>query len=130
MTHITEPMDLRCKMISKKDFVRIINKLKDANDLQIKEHELLRKHSDNLDGMNVGSLMIIHEGIVVELLNKIMNLPKIEHIGTELEWWLYETDYGRNVGYNWVEIHGARIVIDSAEKLYDYLVGDGMFNAN
>lgn len=37
-------------MISKEEFVKIINKLKEARDLQVEEYMLLSKYSDVLDG--------------------------------------------------------------------------------
>ena len=118
-------------MLSKKEFCEIIEELKDANDLQKEEVELLRKYKSSLDGVNIGSLMIMHEDLVIRLLNKILGLKKIDELGgTELEWWAYETNYGRYKEYNFVEIHGARIVIDTAGKFYDFIMKEGMYNAN
>lgn len=111
-------------MITKEEFIEIIDRLRETNDIIAKINKLVHesKEAKMNDYMDVGSIMICHEDIVVKLLGKLMNLEYIEHIGTELSWWIYETDYGRNKKFNWVEINGKKIKIATAEKLYDYLM--------
>lgn len=113
-------------MITKEEFVEIIERLRETNDIIAKINKLVHesKEAKMNDYMNVGQLMICHEDIVVKLLGKLMNLEYIEHIGTELSWWIYETDYGRDKKRNWIEINGKKIKIATAEKMYDYLMAE------
>lgn len=109
-------------MITKKEFVEIIDRLRNYNDLQNKINDLFKDLIDNneQDFCNAGSICIGHETIVVELLENIFNDKDT------LSWWLYECDYGRNfkLGYMQEEKEGKIINIDlsNTEKLYDYLV--------
>ena len=109
-------------MISKKEFVEIIDRLKETNDFVEKTNDNARKLQDAIrsDFMNAMSLSISHEEIVVELLENIFNDTEI------LVWWLYELDYGRKfeLGCIQEEKEGKIVNIDvsTAEKLYDYLI--------
>ncbi len=107
-------------MISKEEFVKIIKRLRDYNDLQDKINELFRDNIDNqeMDFMNAGSICVGHETIVVELLENIFNDKDT------ISWWLYEQDYGRSVSIDDVfdEEIGKFIDLTTPEKLYDYLI--------
>ena len=106
-------------MLSKEEFVSIINKLRDVDDFVNETNNKARKLNDAIisDFFNASSLSISHEKIVVDLLENIFNDEDI------LEWWLYELDYGRKfkIGYlkdkNGIDVD----VLDSG-KLYDYLI--------
>ena len=104
-------------MITKKEFVNIINRLRNYNDLQNKIDELFENSIDNkeMDFMNAGSICIGHETIVVRLLENIFNDK-----GT-ISWWLYECDYGRDFSLGDLEDNGVEIDLSTPEKLYDYL---------
>lgn len=106
-------------MITKKEFVDIINKLKEVNDFVYETNERARKLNDAIisDFFNASSLSISHENIVVKLLENMFNDTYI------INWWLYELDYGRNfkMGYLQDE-NGLDIDISTADKLYDYLI--------
>lgn len=107
-------------LISKEQFVKIINRLRDYNDLQDKIQDLFKDNIDNqeMDFMNAGSICIGHETIVVELLENMFNDRDT------ISWWLYEQDYGRSVGIDDVfdERTGKYIDLTTPEKLYDYLI--------
>lgn len=79
-------------LINKEEFVRIINRLRDYNDLQGKIQDLFRDNIDNRenDFCNAGSICVGHETIVVQLLENMFN--DIGEYST-LSWWLYENDY-------------------------------------
>lgn len=79
-------------LISKEEFVRIINRLRGYNNLQDKINELFRDNIDNRenDFCNAGSICVGHETIVVQLLENMFN--DIGEYST-LSWWLYENDY-------------------------------------
>ena len=104
-------------MISKDEFVNIINKLIEVNDFVNETNNNARKLNDALitDFFNAGSLIITHETIVVELLGKMFNDKET------LTWWLYELDYGRKFKIGDLQQNGVDIDISTPEKLYDYL---------
>lgn len=68
-------------MISKKEFVDIINRLKEVNDFVDNTNDNARKLHDVIvsDFFNASSLMISHETIVVQLLKNIFNLQDDVH---------------------------------------------------
>ena len=104
-------------MITKKQFVKIINKLKKVNDFVNKTNDEARELDDAIisDFFNAQSLSISHENIVVELLENMFNDTDL------IGWWLYERDYGREEGtVIWED--DKEIDLSTAEKLYDYLI--------
>lgn len=105
-------------MIRKKEFVEIIERLKNYNDLQDKIDDLFKSNIDNkeMDFMNAGSICIGHESVVVELLENMFNTDMISY-------WIYELDYGKEYKDGYVQDgEGNNIDISTAEKLYDYLI--------
>lgn len=107
-------------MITKKEFVEIINRLKEVNDFVETTNNNARKLHDAIvsDFFNASNLMITHEGIVVKLLREMFNLQKDD----TLTWWLYEKDYGRKFKMGDFTIDEVDIDLTTTEKLYDYLV--------
>lgn len=111
-------------MISKKEFVEIIDDLRETNDFVVETNDRARKLKDAIisDFYNTMSLSISHEHLVVLLLEKMFNDKDI------LSWWLYELDYGRNFKMGNLQETKNGIIIDidlsSPEKLYDYLVSE------
>ena len=105
-------------MISKKEFVEIIERIKNYNDLQDKIDDLFKNNIDNkeMDFMNAGSICIGHETIVVKLLENIFNDKDT------ISWWIYECNYGRDFSLGDLEVNGVEIDLSTAEKLYDYLI--------
>lgn len=107
-------------MISKEEFVKIINRLRDYNDLQDKIQDLFRDNIDNqeMDFINAGSICVGHETIVIQLLENMFN----DKNGL-ISWWIFERDYGREVLTTDVkDNNGKYIDLSTPEKLYDYLV--------
>ena len=108
-------------MITKQEFVKIINRLRDYNNLQDKIQELFKDNIDNqeMDFMNAGSICVGHETIVVKLLENMFN-----DRGNLISWWLYEQDYGRSVNIDDVFDEEIEKFVDltTPEKLYDYLI--------
>lgn len=107
-------------MISKKQFVDIVKKLREVDDFVNETNERAKKLNDAIvsDFYNTQSLAISHESIVVQLLEDMFEDNDI------ISWWLYELDYGRKyTKYCIQDANGINIDLSSAEKLYDYLVG-------
>jgi len=106
-------------MISKEKFVKIINRLKETDDLQTQINKLFRNSTDNIlnDFCNAGSICIMHEDLVVDLLNDMFGN------NYTLSWWLYEIDYGRKYKKGDIQDEkGKNIDLSTVEKLYDNLI--------
>jgi hypothetical protein len=111
-------------MITEQEFVRIIDDLKEANDIKEKIREIYRNARDNVryDYMNAGSLMIAHEDNIVFLLEKIFGLGR----DNTLQYWLYECDYGKEFEIGWIEEpDGTKPDLTTASNLYYYLLKEG-----
>ena len=107
-------------LITKQEFVKIINRLKETDDIKNKINDLIRTSTDTRisDFTNASSLMICHEDIVVELLKKMFDDTEDSVIG----YWLYECDYGRKYDEMGIYNYGKKLDLSTAEKLYDYLI--------
>lgn len=107
-------------IISRDEFVKIIKRLRDYNDLQHEINNLFKNSIDNRenDFTNAGSICVGHETIVVKLLENMFN------DNTNLiSWWIYEQDYGRTVSIDDIQDeNGSDIDLTTPEKLYDYLI--------
>ena len=109
-------------MISKKEFVEIIDDLRETNDFVVETNDRARKLKDAIisDFYNTMSLSISHENIVVHLLENMFNDKDI------ISWWLYDLDYGRKFELGCIQEAKDGLIINidlsSAEKLYYYLV--------
>lgn len=106
-------------MISKEQFISIIDKLKEVDDFVKETNDRARKLNDAIisDFFNASSLSISHENIVLKLLENMFNDKEI------LGWWLYELDYGRKFKQGYLkDDEGTDIDVSTAEKLYDYLI--------
>ena len=108
-------------MITKKEFVDIINRLKETDDFVNMVNNKARELRDAIesDFFNACGLSISHESTVVKLLEDIFNDYDT------ISWWLYELDYGRNFEMAYlIDENKNEIDVSSAEKLYDYLVAN------
>lgn len=105
-------------MISKQEFIDIIDKLKEVNDFVDEVNSKARKLDDAIisDFFNASSLSISHENIVVRLLKNMFNDYDM------ISWWIYEVNYGRNTDMAWVEENGVKTYLYTAEDLYNYLI--------
>ena len=105
-------------MISKKEFVKIINRLKETNDFVEETNDRARKLQDAIesDFFNAMGLSISHESLVVRLLEDIFDDKDI------ISWWIYELNYGKDYKDGcFTEENGIIIDVSTAGKLYDYL---------
>ena len=106
-------------MITKKQFVEIINRLKSVNDFVEETNDKARKLKDAIesDFYNTMSLSISHESIVVTLLENMFSCGDI------ISWWIYDLEYGTKYKDGCItEQDGSIIDVSTVEKLYDYLI--------
>ena len=105
--------------LTKQKFVEILNRLREATELVDKVEELFRSSRENLecDFCNGAGLQISHEGIVVKLLEKLMQ----DSFGI-ISYFIYELDYGKTYQEGCIFDQSGNIDISTSEKLYDYLL--------
>lgn len=105
--------------LTKQEFVDILNRLREATELVDKVEELFRDSRENLecDFCNGAGLQISHEGIVVKLLEKLM-----QDSAGNISYFIYELDYGKEYREDCVSDKNGNIDISTPEKLYDYLM--------
>ena len=105
--------------LTKQEFVEILNRLREATELVDKVEELFRSSRENLecDFCNGAGLQISHEGIVVKLLEKLMQ----DSFGI-ISYFIYELDYGKTYQEGCIFDQSGNIDISTSEKLYDYLL--------
>ena len=105
--------------LTKLEFVEILNRLREATELVDKVEELFRSSRENLecDFCNGAGLQISHEGIVVKLLEKLMQ----DSFGN-ISYFIYELDYGREYQEGCVSDKNGNVDIGTPEKLYDFLM--------
>ena len=105
-------------IVSKEEFVEIINRLKETDEVVCKVNNIFDNTADSIMTCNLNAthLMICHEDIVVKLLEKIFNDEDV------LTYWLYEKNYGRDYKKDDIIVNGKKIDLSTPEKLYDYLI--------
>ena len=105
--------------LTKLEFVEILNRLREATELVDKVEELFRSSRENLecDFCNGAGLQISHEGIVVKLLEKLMQ----DSFGN-ISYFIYELDYGREYQEGCVSDKNGNVDIGTPEELYDFLM--------
>lgn len=102
--------------MNKKQFITIIEDLKDYD----------RKIQELMD-VNVSLAMGIVEKYdlketVIKSLEYAMKVTVDPHFGSDISWWVYETDYGKHCNKVWVS--EKEYTIKNAEDLYDFIKGD------
>lgn len=110
--------------LTKREFVDILNRLREATELVDKVEELFRDSRENLecDFCNGAGLQISHEGIVVKLLEKLMQ----DTFGN-VSYFIYGLDYGREYQEGCISDKNGNIDISTPEKLYDFLMLEHVF---
>jgi hypothetical protein len=108
--------------LSKEKFVDIIERLREASELVDKVEELFRNSRGNIDCdfCNGAALQISHEGVVVDLLQKLMRDEEVENIS----YFIYELEYGKQFELGMVMDGDTPIDMGAPGKLYDYLVAE------
>ena len=109
-------------MIDKEKFCKIIEELRDIEEIQGKIKDIFRNSKNEIlrDFGSPYTLVVPTDHIVVELLKDSFGLDN----DNTLEWWIWEMNYGKNVtAEDVIDENGKFIDITTPEKLYDYLVG-------
>ena len=109
-------------ILSEKEFVDIINRLREASDLQGQVDKLFRNSKENIenDFCNAAALQISHESSVVFLLKRIM-CDQYEYI----DYFIYELDYGRKYETGMITDENGQD-IHTPKLLYDFISNNGV----
>lgn len=111
-------------ILSEQEFVNIINRLREASDLQAQVDKLFRNSRENIenDFCNAAALQISHESTVVFLLKRIMH-DQYEYI----DYFIYELDYGRKYEAGMItDENDQDIDIHTPKLLYDFISNNGV----
>lgn len=121
---VKEQENLKAKsVLTEQEFVDIINRLREAADLQEQVDKLFRNSRENIesDFCNAAALQISHESLVVFLLKRIMR-DRYEYI----DYFIYKLDYGRKYETGMItDESGQDIDIHTPNLLYDFISNDG-----
>lgn len=105
-------------MISKESFVTALNAIKNKSDAL---DDVLK----GLMGLRLDISEYMMQQDIIDLIHSNMNIKCVEGIGSTLEWWIYETNFGRDFEPEITLTEDGTekvITLDTPEKLYDYLV--------
>ena len=110
-------------MISKQEFVKYINFLRELDSRELKFQKSLE---ECFGKENVGHFFVFNSTTptIVEMLCKLLDIePDLEdNFGDDLHYFIYELDYGDAKGANEaIEAYGKTWDLSSPEKFYDYL---------
>lgn len=105
-------------MISREGFKKAIK--------AIEEQQSLMEKLDDINFMGLAT-DIAENGLIdtlISVLEESFNLYTDPHLGSTLSWWIYETkdDKSNAILYDDEEV----IKLDTVDKLYDYLVEEGI----
>ena len=117
-------------MISKQEFVKYINFLRELDNRELKSQKSLE---ECFGKENVGHFFFFFSIMptVVEMLCKLLDIePNLEdNFCDDLHYFIYELDYGDANGANKaIETYGKTWDLSSPEKFYDYLCAMKQFD--
>ena len=112
---------------TKEEFLKCMNYIIRKDEAESKMCSIMSEYSDvYIDGILPIDAGV---GIIIDLLEKLFELPVDEMYGTTLSWWMYEKDYGKNFKVidleytNIPEDHKLRKPdLSSLDNLYDCLM--------
>ena len=103
-------------MLSKKTFVGAIESIEKQMKLDCELNHQLAK-MDNMSSLWLTDKMM---GVVTLILDEVMGCEKIEHVGTDIDYFMYEHNFGKRKS-PFCEIGKKKIYVKNASQLYDYI---------
>lgn len=104
-------------MISKQEFLKAIKTIEDY-DIKL---DAIRAISPSLS-LGIVELTERVQDTYIRLLELNCELDPDINYGTDISWWIYETDFGRKKNMNKIYIGKKAYTIDTAEDLYNFIV--------
>lgn len=115
---------MKYPIISKADFCKYINLIKKMDEKEDKLTDAFRELDENADVVMIG-LYSSERFAIMDILNTVMDAPIDELIGSDIEYFCWELDYGERYTEGAVtDADGNDIDMGTPEALYDYLVED------
>lgn len=105
--------------MEKRKFVQIMNKLQE---LEEKQDALCDAMSELSPDFSVDFYPLDEcINIIVDLLNDEFNLSSDDPCGSDIEYYMYELEFGEKGNEMPIEENGVNYYLTDAEKLYDYI---------
>lgn len=108
-------------MIKKENFCRLIKTIQAYTDELEDIHEVMPGLQEDIIDLT-GDLV----SEMVEFLDAEMGLPKEEHIGSTISWWIWDCNFGKEHPDIFIKSkdgrHESTFHLNTVEKLYDYLI--------
>lgn len=108
-------------MITKESFIAILDAIRTQSKQDDKNGDLLTLISDPAEQ---NYKVIFSTPIIQELINILSNEMKCQStdsVGTDIEYWIYEAEYGEKFDKMWRK-DGSEVSIKTAGELYDWLI--------
>ena len=102
-------------MITKELFCETVRELQRAYDYQEGLNQYFK--NNDVDGYVYQPDCSL---VLIKVLEKVMNLPVDDRVGSDLSYFCYELNFGRNFKEGDVTDDGRNVDFSSPESLYDY----------
>ena len=113
---------MKNNILSKEQFVEIMNKMRELSDFWDEVLSLYDKHYFEAPYVND----LTDE--LITTLEVMFNAPYNEDFGSDIAFFIYDLNFGRDWGPDSIECNGEPVDLSSAEKLYDWLISQGEEN--
>lgn len=117
---------MKFPIISKDQFCKYIDVLKKMDDKENLLTNTFQEIDENGEGeVNLIALYSNERDTIIELLNTAMEAPIDIHIGSDIEYFCYDLNFGKEYKnrQDWIQDENGHIIdLSTPEKLYDYLV--------
>lgn len=105
--------------LSKEEFVKVINEI----ERQFKFRDALNEVYEDYDGTAPWDPSSVLIDKMVHLLNVMFDLEETATFESDIDYFIFELDFGRNPDDLYIEEKdGNKIYISSAEELYDWII--------
>lgn len=109
-------------MISKESFIKTLAAIRKQRELDNSNSELLTKFADPESDFRDVVFTTPMVGTIIEILASEMKSRQDAYFGNDIEYWIYEADYGEN--YDTIWQNDRAVSVKTAGDLYDFLTGD------
>ena len=106
----------RSNILSREQFIKIINKMMELSDFWDEVFTLYDKHYFEAPLVNDMTDELIMT------LETMFNAPDNEDFGSDIAFFVYELNFGRDWEPTSITCNGEVVDLSSAEKLYDWLI--------
>ena len=110
-------IDTKLEVLSREDFKARMTDIKTISDREDQIMDILYKNGISIDNS------LVNEAIAVSIkcLNSAMRLNNTTPIGSEIEYYIYELDWGKK-GKDAITYGERKISLTNLDELYDYLL--------